>query len=75
MTEADLDLSRPSGYSEFMRSISVGELRQNPTRMLDAVEGASALRSGAEDIVVCTHDSNMKSVAALMGMAVHDPIS
>lgn len=34
----NLDIRRYRAYPELMRSISVGELRQNPTRMLDEVE-------------------------------------
>lgn len=44
-------------------------------KTLDSIHLASALRSGIEDIVVCTHDENMKSVALLMGMAVQDPVA
>ena len=43
-------------------------------KTLDAIHLASALRSAAEDIIVCTHDETMKAVATMMGMAVHDPI-
>lgn len=44
-------------------------------RTLDALHLASALRSGVDAIVVTTHDTAMKSVAGLLGLAVHDPVS
>jgi len=39
MTEAHLDLSRHQIYSFPMKTITVAELRQNPTEALKAVEG------------------------------------
>ncbi|GAA4905433.1 type II toxin-antitoxin system VapC family toxin [Tessaracoccus lubricantis] len=44
-------------------------------RSLDAIHLASALRSGIEDIVVCTHDARMKEVAAELGLGTLDPVS
>ncbi len=42
---------------------------------LDAVHLASALRSGDDDVVVCTHDRTMSTVARLLGLRVHDPVT
>lgn len=44
-------------------------------RTLDALHLASASRSGVDDIVVATHDATRKTVAGLLGPAVHDPVS
>lgn len=44
-------------------------------KTLDAIHLASALRSGMEDIVVCTHDRAMTSVARQLGLDVHDPVT
>ena len=44
-------------------------------RTLDAIHLASALRSGLEDIVVCTHDRAMTVVARQVGLDVYDPVT
>jgi uncharacterized protein len=43
-------------------------------RTLDAIHLASALRSGLEDLVIVTHDTTMKSVAAAIGFRIADPV-
>ena len=43
-------------------------------RTLDAIHLASALRSGLEDLVIVTHDTTMKSVAATIGFRTIDPV-
>jgi predicted nucleic acid-binding protein len=43
-------------------------------RTLDAIHLASALRSGLEDLVIVTHDTTMKSVAATIGFRITDPV-
>lgn len=43
-------------------------------RTLDAIHLASALRSGLEDLVIVTHDTTMKTVAAAIGFPVNDPV-
>lgn len=43
-------------------------------RTLDAIHLASALRSGLEDLVIVTHDTTMKAVAAAIGFRVNDPV-
>ena len=42
---------------------------------LDAIHLASVLRSGLEDVVVCTHDQAMSAVARLLGLEIHDPVT
>ena len=44
-------------------------------RTLDAIHLASALRSGLEDLVIVTHDTTMKSVAAAIGFRLVDPVT
>ena len=44
-------------------------------KTLDAVHLASALRSGIDGIVVCSHDRTMTAVARLLGLEVHDPVT
>ena len=44
-------------------------------KTLDAIHVASALRSGAEDLVICTHDRAMASVARQLGLDVEDPVT
>lgn len=44
-------------------------------KTLDAVHLASALRSGDDDIVVSTHDRTMATVARLLGLRIHDPVT
>lgn len=44
-------------------------------KTLDAIHLASALRSGVEDIVVCTHDRAMATVAQELGLEVLDPVT
>lgn len=44
-------------------------------KSLDAIHLASALRVGAANITVVTHDSNMAKVAATLGFQVHDPVN
>ena len=44
-------------------------------RTLDAIHLASALRSGLEDLVIVTHDTTMKSVAATIGFRIIDPVT
>lgn len=44
-------------------------------KTLDALHLASALRSGVEDIVICTHDQTMQKVARMVGLDVHDPVT
>lgn len=43
-------------------------------KTLDAIHVATALRSGIDDLVMCTHDEAMKRVAGLLGLATHDPV-
>src|SRR5262245_35769689 len=43
-------------------------------RSLDAIHLASALRSGLENLVIVTHDTTMKSVAAAIGFRITDPV-
>jgi uncharacterized protein len=43
-------------------------------RTLDAIHLASALRSGIEDLIIVTHDTTMKSVAATIGFRITDPV-
>lgn len=38
-------------------------------KTLDAVHLATALRSGVDDVVVCTHERTMHQVARMMGLA------
>lgn len=44
-------------------------------KTLDAIHLASVLRSGLEDVVVCTHDQAMSAVARLLGLHIHDPVT
>ena len=44
-------------------------------KTLDAIHLASVLRSGLEDVVVCTHDQAMSAVARLLGLEIHDPVT
>lgn len=44
-------------------------------KTLDALHLASALRSGIDDIVICTHDRAMASVARQLGLDSHDPVT
>jgi uncharacterized protein len=43
-------------------------------RTLDAIHLASALRTGIEDLIVVTHDTTMKSLAATIGFRINDPV-
>lgn len=42
---------------------------------LDAIHLASALRSGAEEVEVVTHDRTMAAVAKMLGLPVSDPVT
>lgn len=44
-------------------------------RTLDAIHLASALRCGLEDLVIVTHDTAMKSLAATIGFRIIDPVT
>ena len=46
-----------------------------PIKTLDAIHLGSALRSGVEDVVVCTHDVAMTTVARALGLEVYDPVT
>ncbi|MGD9619018.1 MAG: hypothetical protein AB7G47_00020 [Mycolicibacterium sp.] len=48
---------------------------ERDVRTLDAIHLASALRSGLEDLVIVTHDTTMKSVAATIGFRIIDPVA
>ncbi|WP_245554962.1 type II toxin-antitoxin system VapC family toxin [Nesterenkonia alba] len=44
-------------------------------KTLDAIHLASALRSGVEDLVIATHDRNMRSIAEELGFEILDPVT
>ncbi|HPB72513.1 MAG TPA: type II toxin-antitoxin system VapC family toxin [Phycicoccus sp.] len=44
-------------------------------KTLDAIHLASALRSGIDDIVICTHDVTMATTARHLGLATVDPVT
>lgn len=44
-------------------------------KTLDAIHLASALASGIDDIVICTHDHTTRAVARELGLRTTDPVS
>lgn len=42
---------------------------------LDAIHLATALSSGLDDIIICTHDRNMSTVATALGLKTYDPVN
>jgi predicted nucleic acid-binding protein len=48
---------------------------KQPLRAADAIHLASALRLGAGEVAVVTHDAQMATAAANLGFAVVDPVT
>ncbi|MEL4358905.1 MULTISPECIES: PIN domain-containing protein [unclassified Luteococcus] len=44
-------------------------------KTLDAIHLASALRSGRDGVIICTHDRTMQAVSHDLGLATMDPVT